>query len=249
MPRAGTTKPDARAVVAELRAKASAKVREGMARYAIPSEHALGVSVGALRAYAKTLGRDHALALALWKTEIYEARLLATFVDEPALVTAAQMDAWCRDFDSWALCDTACFALFDRTPHAWKKVAAWAGRRDEFTKRAAFALLAGLAVHDKASPDAPFERGLALIERAAADERNFVVKGVNWALRSVGKRNARLHAAALATARRLALSDAAAPRWVGKDALRDLGSAASRRRLARLRTRGFKTRSPSHDVR
>jgi 3-methyladenine DNA glycosylase AlkD len=224
---------DVRAVVAHLRGLSSKATLDGMARYAIPATNALGIPVGKLRAYAKQLGRDHALALALWKTEIYEARMLATFVDDPALVTGAQMESWCRDFDSWAICDTACFALFDRTPHAWSKVTVWAPRRDEFVRRAAFALLASLAVHDKEAEDASFVAGLRLVEGAAADERNFVMKGVNWALRTVGKRNAALHAAAVETARRLAASDDAAPRWIGKDALRDLASPASARRLAR----------------
>lgn len=225
---------DVRAVVAHLRGLSSKATRDGMARYAIPATNALGIPVGKLRAYAKQLGRDHALALALWKTEIYEARMLATFVADPALVTAAQMESWCRDFDSWAICDTACFALFDRTPHAWSKVTAWARRRDELVRRAAFALLASLALHDKKAEDAPFVAGLRLVEGAADDERNFVMKGVSWALRTIGKRNAALHAAAVETARRLAASDDAAPRWIGKDALRDLASPASARRLARL---------------
>jgi 3-methyladenine DNA glycosylase AlkD len=235
--RAPHGKADARAVVAKLRAMGSPKVRDGMARYAIPADKAVGISVGALRAYAKKLGRDHALALALWKTDLYEARMLATFVGEPDLLTPAQMDAWCRDFDSWALCDTACFGFFDRSPHAWGKVGAWAGRRDEFVKRAAFALLASLALHDEKSPDQPFLDGLDLIERAADDERNFVKKGVNWALRTIGKRNAALNAAAVGTAERLAESDSPAARWTGKDALRDLASPATARRLARRAAR------------
>jgi 3-methyladenine DNA glycosylase AlkD len=203
-----------------------------MARFAIPATNAVGIPVGALRAYAKKLGRDHALALALWKDGLYEARMLATFVDDPEQVTPAQMDAWCRDFDNWAICDTACFALFDRTPHAWAKVKAWAGRRDEFVRRAAFALLASLASHDAESGDAPFAQGLALIERASDDERNFVMKAVNWALRAIGERNAALNAAALKTAERLAASPDKAPRWIGKDALRQLASPAVARRLA-----------------
>ena len=135
------------------------------------------------------------------------------------------MDRWCRDFDNWAICDTLCFALWDRTPHAWDKVTKWSTRRAEFEKRAAFALLASLALHDKTSPNASFLAGLRLIERAASDERNFVKKGVNWALRGIGRRNAVLHAAAVKLARRLAESPEAAPRWVGKDALRELTSA------------------------
>jgi 3-methyladenine DNA glycosylase AlkD len=141
------------------------------------------------------------------------------------------MDRWCADFDNWAICDTVCFALFDRTPHAWKKVEQWARRSDEFGKRAAFALLWGLTVHDKGAEDARFEHGLKLIESAATDERNFVKKAVNMALRAVGKRNAALNSAAISVAERLAaLSDATA-RWVGKDALRELGSPAVKRRL------------------
>ncbi len=163
--------------------------------------------------------------------------MLATFVDEPERVTAAQMERWCLDFDNWAICDTACFALFDRTPHAWGKVAAWAGRREEFVKRTAFALLWSLTVHDKESGDAPFLRGLALIERGAADDRNFVKKAVNMALRAVGKRNPALHVAAVATSRRLADSTDATARWVGKDALRELTGPVARRFAAR-RARG-----------
>jgi 3-methyladenine DNA glycosylase AlkD len=203
-----------------------------MARFAIPSDKAIGVSVGDIRKLAKQIGPNHTLAQALWATDRYEARLLATFIDEPARVSAAQMDRWCKDFDSWALCDTACFALFDRTPHAWRKVAPWAARRPEFEKRAGFALLWALAVHDKACGDAAFLQALPLIEAAADDERNFVKKAVNMALRAMGKRNAALHAATVAMARRLAGSQDATARWIGKDALRELTSAQVTRRLA-----------------
>ena len=204
-----------------------------MARYAIPSDGAFGVTVGAMRAYAKKLGHDHALALALWEDGHYEARMLACFVDDPALVTPAQMDRWCRDFDNWAICDTACFQLFDRTPHAWKKVAAWAPRREEFVRRGAFALLASIALHDKQAADAPFLRSLRLVERAAPDERNFVKKAVSWALRSIGRRNAVLNGASIEVAERLAASSKPAARWVGKDALRELTSASVKKRLAK----------------
>jgi 3-methyladenine DNA glycosylase AlkD len=225
-------KQNVRAVVAWLRGHGTKATRDGMARYAIPSDKAFGVTVGAMRAYAKKLGRDHDLAGALWADGHYESRMLACFVDDAALVTPAQMDRWCRDFDSWAICDTACFHLFDRTPHAWKKVAAWAPRREEFVRRAAFALLASLSLHDKEAGDALFARGLRLLERAAPDERNFVKKAVNWALRSVGKRNASLNAASVKLAKRLSASGKPAARWVGKDALRELTSASVRRRLA-----------------
>jgi len=239
-PAARSPKVRAAAVVAWLEKHGSRKGRDGMARYAIPSDRAFGVSVGALKKEAKRLGPDHELAAALWDTGWYEARMLATFVDEPERVTAAQMERWCRDFDNWAICDTAAFALFDRTPHACAKVEAWAPRREEFVRRTAFALLWSLTVHDKKSGDAPFLRGLALIERAATDERNFVKKAVNMALRAVGKRNPALHAAAVAAARRLADSTDATARWVGKDALRELTGASVMRRLGAKRAGGRK---------
>jgi 3-methyladenine DNA glycosylase AlkD len=203
-----------------------------MARYAIPSDNAFGVTVRDLRAYAKKLGHDHELAQALWADGHYEARMLACFVDDPARVTPAQMDRWSRDFDNWAICDTATFHLFDQTPHAWKKVTAWASKREEFVRRAAFALLASLALHDKESSDAPFVRALRLVEKAATDERNFVKKAVSWALRSIGRRSLGLNAPSVVLARKLAASSKPAARWVGKDALRELTSAAVKKRLA-----------------
>jgi len=220
------------AALAWLKRRGTKANREGMARYAIRAEKVFGVSVGTLRERAKKLGRNHEVASGLWETGWYEARMLACFVDEPACVTPAQMDRWCKDFDNWAICDTACFHLFDRTPHAWKKIEKWARGRDEFVKRAAFALLASLALHDKASADEPFVRCLPLIEREATDERNFVKKAVSWALRAIGERRLALHDKAVALARRLAASPDRTPRWVGKDALRQLASPAVARRLA-----------------
>jgi 3-methyladenine DNA glycosylase AlkD len=210
--------------LAWLKRHASKRTRDGMARYAIPSDHALGVAVGDIRSLGKQLGRDHELALALWKTGIYEARMLTAFVADPERVTPAQMDRWCRDFDNWAICDHLCFHLFDRTTHAFAKIAQWSDGRGEFQKRAAFALLASLAGHDKTTGDKPFRESLRLIERAATDERNFVKKGVNWALRRIGWRNRALNAAAVKLAGRLVGSPNAAARWVGKDALKELTS-------------------------
>ena len=227
MARTGPT--DVGLVIRWLERRGSQKNRNGMARYGIVAPKAFGVSVSDLRTYAKTLGRDHALALALWKSGWYEARMLAAFVDEPARVTPAQMDAWARDFDNWAVCDHNCFHLFDKTPHAYGKVTKWARSREEFVKRAAFALVASLALHDKKADDLKFVTFLALIERAATDERNFVKKGVSWALRGIGHRGPKMKAAALDLARELAASDDPAARWVGKDAIRDL-SRPSRRR-------------------
>jgi 3-methyladenine DNA glycosylase AlkD len=222
-------------VLAALRKRASTKTKDGMARYAIPSTNAFGVAVGSIKQLAKSLGKSHVLAEALWKTGYYEARMLATFVDEAELVTTEQMERWCHDFDNWAICDTACFALFDRTPHAFKKVAAWAKSQDEFVKRAAFALLWGLTVHDKAAPATAFLRCLPLVERAALDERNFVRKSVNMALRAVGKRSLELNRAAIDVAQRLATRPEPSARWIGKDALRELNSASVQKRLSKPR--------------
>jgi 3-methyladenine DNA glycosylase AlkD len=196
--------------------------RDGMARYGLVAAKVFGVSVGNVQALAKQIGRDHDLALALWDTEWYEARLLTAFVDDPARVTSSQMDRWARDFENWGDCDTVCMHLFDKTPYAWKKVELWSKRKDEFVKRAAFALLASLALHDRDAKDATFLKGLKTIRAGANDERNFVKKGVNWALRSIGHRNSALHAAAIAEAEHLAESRDSTERWVGKDALRDL---------------------------
>jgi 3-methyladenine DNA glycosylase AlkD len=228
-----TTAAQVRYALAWLERRGTKRNREGMARYAITAPKVFGVSMATMQALARELGRDHALAEALWQTGWYEARMLTAFVDEPERVTAAQMDRWARDFDNWAICDTLCFKLFDRTPHAWRKIHQWSTRREEFVKRAAFALLASVALHDKQAPDEPFLESLALIERAAEDERNFVKKGVSWALRAVGRRNQALNTAAIETARRLAGSAAPAPRWVGKDALRELSGIVVQRQLER----------------
>lgn len=221
---------DAASAVEWLKGHATKATLDGMARYAIPSEHALGVAMRDIQALAKLLGKNHDLALDLWATGIYEARLLTSYVDDPALVTSTQMDQWCRDFDNWGVCDTVCFALFDRTPHAWDKVAQWAREDQEFVKRAAFALLWGLTVHDKKATDESFLNGLALVERAAGDERNFIKKAVSMALRATGKRNPDLRAAAVVVAERLCASSSASARWIGKEALRELAGPASTKR-------------------
>ena len=217
--------------LAWLKSKGSTRIRERMAGFGIPPGKAYGVPMAQMQQLAKRLGRDHTLAAALWATGQYEARIVAAYVDEPGRVTPGQMDRWCRAFDNWGICDTVCFVLFDRTPYAFAKVAQWSGRREEFIKRAAFALLASLALHDQTAADRQFVACLPMIERAAADERNFVKKGVSWALRSVGRRNAAMNAEAVAVARRLAAAPDAASRWVGKGALRELTSAAVKKRL------------------
>jgi len=229
-----------------LERRGTKRVREDMlTRYGVTAPKAYGVSVGAIQQLARHLGRDHELALALWATGWYEARLLSAFVDEPERVTPAQMDRWARDFDNWGVCDTVCFCLFDRTPHAWRKIERWSPRRDEFVRRAAFALLASVALHDKQAPDEPFLRSLALIERAASDDRNFVKKGVSWALRAVGRRSVALNEAAVHLARRLAESSDAPSRWVGKDALRELTSPKLRKSLATPRRVSAAPKAPA----
>lgn len=194
----------------------------GMARYGIRATGAFGVSMATMRPLVKRLGKDHDLALALWPSGWHEARVLAALIDDPACVTRRQMNSWAADFENWADCDAACLHLFDRTPFAWAKARQWSAARREFVKRAGFALMAGLASHDKTAADRKFLALLPLIERGAQDQRNFVKKAVNWALRGIGKRNPVLHSAALALARRLADSPSASARWVGKDALREL---------------------------
>ena len=218
--------------LAWLKRHATKATRDGMARYAIPSDNAYGVAMKDIKALGATLGRDQAFAAALWATGVYEARMLASFVGDPHQLTPAVMDRWCRDFDNWAFCDAMSFNLFDRSPHAWAKVDEWSSRDREFEKRTAFALLWSLSVHDKAAGNDAFVRGLALIEREAADDRNFVKKAANMALRAIGKRNRALNTAAVAVARRLAKSDDAAARWVGADALRELTSPGVSKRLA-----------------
>ena len=219
-------------VLAELKKRSTKKTLEGMARYAIPSRNAYGVAMKDIKSLGKSLGSDHALAKALWATGVYEARMLASFIADPALLTPAQMDRWCREFDNWAYCDAMSFNLFDRSPHAWPMVAKWSERKPEFEKRTAFALLWSLSVHDKSATDRQFLDGLALIEREATDDRNFVRKAVNMALRAIGKRNRALNTAAVAVARRLASSDDGSARWVGGHALRELTSACVSKRLS-----------------
>lgn len=222
------------ALVAELGRLGTRKRREEMGpRYGIHTEKAFGVAMADIQKLATCVGRDHALAAALWKTGWYEARMLASLIDVPEQVTAAQMDRWSRDFDNWGICDTVCFHLFDRTPHAFGKVAKWSGSGEEFVRRGAFALLASLALHDKTAASEAFVHCLPLIEDAALDDRNFVKKSVNWALRAIGERNAELNAAAIAVAGRLAASSNNSVRWVGKDALWQLRTPAALKRLAK----------------
>ncbi len=222
-----TAKPapgtDVTAVLAKLKQLGQPKFRAEMEpRYGIVAKDAFGVPMAAMQALAKKLGRNHALAETLWATGNYEARTVAALIAEPSRVTPGLMDRWCGGFDNWAICDTVCFKLFDQTPHALAKVEEWAGRTEEFQKRAAFALLACLALHDRTVDEAAFRRGLAWIDAAAGDARNFVKKAVSWALRAIGTRRAALKDASVQLAQKLAASDDPTRRWIGKDALRAL---------------------------
>jgi len=213
----------AKDALAALKKLSSAKVREGMVRYGLPNDKALGVGVGAIQQLGKKLGPSQALAEALWATDVYEARLLAAFVGEPDKLTPAGMDRWCRDFDNWGVVDTVCFKLFDKSPHGWSRVDKWAKLKGEQQKRAGFVMLACLAAHTEGIPDKQFLEFFPLLEWGATDDRNFVKKGVSWALRMIGRQSPALLKESLALSTRLAASEDPTSRWVGKEALRDLG--------------------------
>ena len=195
-----------------------------MARFGIRPPQAYGVSTPAIRAIAKEIRRDQVLASVLWQTGVLEARILATMVADPERISEKEIETWVTDFDCWAVCDSACLALIWKTPFAWRKVAEWSTREREYERRAAFALIAVLAVHDKRATAKQFRAALRLVKKAATDERNFVKKAVNWALRQIGKRDAESYAAAIEVAAELAASKSRSERWIGSDALRELNA-------------------------
>jgi len=218
-------------ILAEMKSKRDQNAVKGMARFGISPVGTLGLSVPYLRSLARRVGRDHDLARGLWASEIHEARILAALVDDPKKVTKLQMEKWVAGFDSWDVCDACCGNLFDRTPYAYDKALEWSKRDEEFVKRAGYVLMAELAVHDKEAPDASFLRFFESIEAGSTDQRNFVKKAVNWALRQIGKRNMRLNHAALELAGKLSRKGNPSARWVASDALRELRSEAVRKRL------------------
>lgn len=224
--------PSVKEVLSRLEELATPKIREEMeTRYGIrTADRVLGIAVGTLQKVAKEIGKNHAIALDLWETGCYEARMLASFVDEADQVTSAQMDAWCSAFDNWGICDTVCFKLFDQTPCAFAKIHKWCKLKGEFQRRGGFALLACVALHQKEANEDDLAKCLPLIESAAKDERNFVKKGVNWALRALGHvRSQSIRQAALELAKRLAASKDATSRWIGKDALKSLEKTAKKK--------------------
>jgi 3-methyladenine DNA glycosylase AlkD len=220
-------------IISKLHSLANPENAKGMARYGINQRHNLGISIYQLRPLAKEIGRNHALALRLWNSKIHDARLLACFIDDPEEVTIEQMDRWAGDFDSWDICDQACTSLFDLSSPAYEKVNQWADHEKEFVKRAAFSLIAGLAVHDKNATDKDFERFLPLLVKHAIDERNYVKKAVNWALRNIGKRNLHLNKEAVKTAKEIQKTDSKSARWIASDAIRELTSQKVLQKLER----------------
>ncbi|MBU1197768.1 DNA alkylation repair protein [Candidatus Micrarchaeota archaeon] len=204
-----------------------------MIRFKITSK-AYGVPIPTLYRMAKKIGKNHSLAMQLWKHAWFETRVLAASVAEPAGLTEKQMEAWVKDFDSWTVCDLCCSNLFDKTPRAYEKAFEWSKRNREFEKRAGFVLMAVLAVHDKQASDAKMQRFLPVIVRESSDERVYVKKAVNWALRQLGKRNRFLNKKSIALAKRIRKQDSKAARWIANDALRELESRAVQKRLARL---------------
>jgi 3-methyladenine DNA glycosylase AlkD len=230
-PKSGAGAHTIEAVLGRLRQLADPANVAGMSHFGIAADGRYGLSVPVMRKLAREIGSDHTLALGLWRSAQPEARHIACMIAEPQDLTSAQADRWARDLNSWDICDNFAYDLMSRTPMRWSKSAVWARSKHEFARRAAFALIAGLAVHDKTAPDSAFIPMLALIKGASTDERNFVKKAVNWALRQIGKRNLALNRAAIATAREIQRIDSRAARWIAADALRELQSEAVQTRL------------------
>jgi 3-methyladenine DNA glycosylase AlkD len=220
-------------ILKQLKSLSDPKAVAGMARFGINPKNTYGVSIPNLRKMAKQIGRDHLLALRLWNSGIHEARILASLIDLPEEVAEEQMENWVKDFDSWGVCDQVCSNLFDQTRFAYQKAIQWSKRSEEFVKRAGFVLMAALAVHDKEAKDRKFSKFLPIIRREAIDERNFVKKAVNWALRQIGKRNLSLNKVTIKTAKEIHKIDSKAAKWIASDALRELTCQAVQKRFGK----------------
>lgn len=220
-------------IIVQLKSMADPQAVQGMAKFGINPQNTLGISIPTLRQLAKENGRDHELAEELWFSGIHEARLLACFIDDPRQVTQDQMERWVADFDSWDVCDQCCSNLFDRTPFAYLKSIAWSAQETEFVRRAGYVMMACLAVHDKQAPDDRFETFFPLIIVGATDERNYVKKAVNWALRQIGKRNAGLNSKSIEIANQILQIDSKSAHWIASDALRELTSEAVQKKIHR----------------
>ena len=220
-------------IIKELRKHYNQKNVDGMARFGIVSANAFGISAPVIKSFAKKIGKNHELALELWKTGYYDARVIAFLIDDPKLVTKSQMNSWVRDFDSWAICDGTCCYLFRKTPFAFDKIFEWADRKEEFVRRTAFSLIAYIAVHDKKRDDNEFLQFLPLIKKYSVDERNFARKAVNWALRQIGKRSKFLNKEALKLAKEIKTINSKSARWIAGDAIRELENPKILARLKR----------------
>ena len=218
-------------VISSLKSQSNPKNVEGMKRFGIGTKNTLGISVVVLRGMAKGIGKNHDLAGRLWSSGIHEARILAPMIEETEKVTEKQMNRWVEDFDSWDICDQCCGNLFDKTPYAYEKAVEWSRDDREFVRRAGYVMMAALSVHDKEADDNEFVQFLSMIKRGATDERNFVKKAVNWALRQIGKRNKRLNKLAIEAAREIKAMDSVSARWIASDALRELTSEEVKGRL------------------
>lgn len=214
----------AKEIIEKLRLQSNPKNVEGMARFGINPENTLGIPIPVLRQTAKEIGKNHALAQELWDSGIHEIKILAGMVDDQKQVTERQMDAWVKDFDSWDVCDQVCMNLFDKTPFAYEKAREWAQREEEFTRRAGFALMASLSAHDKTASDEKFLQFFPLIKKYSTDERNFVKKAVNWALRQIGKGKPNLLPKAIEVAKEIEKIDSKSTKWIAKDAIRELSA-------------------------
>lgn len=211
-------------ILRKLKSLSDPKAVEGMARYGINPDNNYGISVTSLRAFAREIGQDHELAQKLWDTDIRDARMVAACIDDPEQVSDEQMEHWVMDFNSWDICDHVCGHLFDKTSYAYSKAVEWSTREEEFVKRAAFALMAWLPVHDKKADDEVFLQFLPIIKRESLDNRNYVKKAVNWALRNIGKRNITLNKKAIETAKYIQKMDSKSAKWIASDTLRELTS-------------------------
>jgi 3-methyladenine DNA glycosylase AlkD len=224
-------------ILKKLKSMGNPKNVEGMAHYGINTKNNLGISIYKLRPLAKEIGINHELSLKLWESGFHDARLLAVFIEDPSQISEDQMDHWVKDFDSWDICDQACTSLFDLTPYAYKKIFEWAERSEEFVKRAAFSIIAGIAVHDKKASDKKFDQFKSLIIKHATDERNYVKKAVNWALRNIGKRNIHLNKKMIVLSKEILLINSKSAHWIGNDALRELTSEKIRQKLKKKRNK------------
>jgi 3-methyladenine DNA glycosylase AlkD len=224
------------AIIKRLETLSNPKIAKGMAWAGIHAHKVYGISIPRLREIARETGKNHALARELWASGIHEARLVACMIDDQRVVTEEQLESWVKDFDSWDLCDGCCGNLFDKTSFAYQKAVEWSSRQEEYVKRAGFVMMATLAVHDKKAKDAPFLKFLPIIKRESTDDRNFVKKALNWALRQIGKRNTSLNKAAIDTAKAIHNIESKTAKWIASDALKELTSEAAQMRLRSRKT-------------